>query len=113
MGSLHGDFETLGDTSDHVLDVGSDGAWHGVELAAWEPNSDADLISSLVEIQWAHVEVTLQFTAWSLNGDFLFVNSDGDALWDMNVDCVLEMHFLKKAKWCELAYFTSRSQAIL
>ena len=89
---LHHDLETLGDSDDHVLDVRCDGAWHGVEFAAWEPDGDADVLSSVGDVEWAHVEVALELAAWTFDGDFLSIDRESDALWDLDCNGVFEMH---------------------
>lgn len=76
---LHSSRSYLGDTDDHVLDVGAQGADACKLLAVSEPHihSEAVLAHSLNgDIDVA--EVTLQGAAWALDDDLAGVHLDGD-----------------------------------
>ena len=95
---LHDEAVALGDTGHHVVDVGDDGLWDSVQLGAWEPAGDEDGVALDSHLQWAHVEVALELTAWAGNGDFLVLQGDCAAFVDLDVSSVLELHTTRKRK---------------
>ena len=99
--SLHGKAVALGNTSHHVVDVGDDSLWDGVQLGAWEPAGDEDGVAFDSHLQWAHVEVALELTTWAGDGDLLVLEGDSAAIVDLDVSSVLKLHTTRKRKaWC-------------
>ena len=96
VGSFHGVLESLGDSDEHVLDVGGDGLGDGVQLAAWEPDCEGDLLTNLCQLNWGVAEVAGDFAAWTFDGDVGARNDDGDACGDLGMLNILESHCNKR-----------------
>jgi len=83
--------ETLGGTSDHVLDEGLEGVDSTGLLVSTEPDSDADegtvsllgVLLHLLELAGDVREVFLDFTSLALDGNLSGVNSAGNIIWDL------------------------------
>lgn len=81
VGRAHLVLESLGNTGNHVLDVGADGADAGKVLANTEPDRHGNLVFALASnLDGNVVKVLLQRTAGSGYFDLAAVQLDGDAL---------------------------------
>ena len=69
---------TMGNTGDHVLNVGTDGADDGNILVETEPQIDDDFITFLLDINKLVREVTAESTTGSLNDDTSVLNENFD-----------------------------------
>ena len=69
---------TMGNTGDHVLNVGTDGADDGNVLVETEPQIDDDFITFLLDINKLVREVTAESTTRSLNDDTSVLNENFD-----------------------------------
>ncbi|GMT19707.1 hypothetical protein PFISCL1PPCAC_11004, partial [Pristionchus fissidentatus] len=74
---------SLGDSLDHVVDVGNNGADGGDLLAGSEPLADTDLVVSLLDLLHLHVEVTevsSEGSAGSSDVDDAVLDGEGNTL---------------------------------
>lgn len=81
--------ETLGDTSDEILDVAESGSDGGGGFPGTKPCVDLELLLSVligdeIKIKVKMLEVTNKFTSWTFDLDHLGVNLDANAVRDVH-----------------------------
>ena len=77
--------ESEGDSLDHVLDVGADGADSGKLFADSEPLANTKgVLSNALHLHVQVTEVLADGSAWSGDVDDAVLDGEGDSLWEHN-----------------------------